>query len=395
MWDMGWWRRTARFHPYALDAAAAVGLFAISIGEPLVDPSPTRIELSAGEIAFSAMVCTAVALRRRWPLPVLAFCSAATAASIAFGAARNLSTFAVVIAVYTVAATTNRATAVVAGTFTALLLVAGAIYSSSNGSWLDSEKIVLALWSGLATAVGDAVRNHRDYIVAVEERATRAEQSREEEARRRVAEDRLRIARDLHDVMAHNIALINVQAGVAGHVLRTNPEAAEQALGHVRQAGRAALDELGTVLGVLRQSDDTAAPTEPTPTLNRLQELVDSFHRTGLAVKWRLSGQPYPLAPAVDLAAYRVVQESLTNVHKHGGESAQVRLGYQPDELTIVIENDAPPGEPAADPVAGTGHGLLGMRERVTAVGGTMHAGPVPGGFRVRAVLPARQEKTP
>jgi signal transduction histidine kinase len=393
MWDMGWWRRTARFHPYALDAAAAVGLFAISVGEPLVDPAPTRGELNAGEIAFSALVCAAVALRRRWPLPVLAFCSAATAASIAFGAARNLATFAVVIAVYTVAVTTNRATAVIAGTFTALLLVVGAIYSSSRGSWLDSEKVVLALWSGLATAVGDAVRNHRDYIVAVEERATRAEQSREEEARRRVAEDRLRIARDLHDVMAHNIALINVQAGVAGHVLRTNPEAAEEALGHVRQAGRAALDELGTVLGVLRQSDDAAAPTEPTPTLNRLQELVDSFHRTGLAVKWRLSGQPYPLSPAADLAAYRVVQEALTNVHKHGGESAQVRLGYQPDELTIVVENDAGREEPAANPTAGTGHGLLGMRERVTAVGGTMHAGPVPGGFRVRAVLPARQEK--
>lgn len=394
MWDMGWWRRTARFHPYALDAAAAVGLFAISIGEPLVDPAPVRGQLSAGEIAFSALVCAAVALRRRWPLPVLAFCSAATAASIAFGAARNLSTFAVVIAVYTVAATTNRITAITAGTFTALLLVAGAVYSSSRSSWLDSEKIVLALWSGLATAVGDAVRNHRDYITAVEERATRAEQSREEEARRRVAEDRLRIARDLHDVMAHNIALINVQAGVAGHVLRTNPEAAEQALGHVRQAGRAALDELGTVLGVLRQSDDAAAPTEPTPTLNRLQELVDSFHQTGLSVRWRLSGQPYPLLAAVDLAAYRVVQESLTNVHKHGGGAARVRLDYKPEALTVEVENDPGPGQPAAGPVAGTGHGLLGMRERVTAVGGTLEAGPLSGGgFGVRAVLPGCQDK--
>ncbi|MFI6761696.1 sensor histidine kinase [Micromonospora sp. NPDC050417] len=371
-----------------------MGLFVISIGEPLIDPSPARGELSAGEIAFSALVCTAVALRRRWPLPVLAFCSAATAASVAFGSARNLSTFAVVIAVYTVAATTNRVTAILAGTFTALLLVAGAIWSSSKGSWLDSEKVVLALWSGLATAIGDAVRNHRDYIVAVEERATRAEQSREEEARRRVVEDRLRIARDLHDVMAHNIALINVQAGVAGHVLRTNPEAAEEALGHVRRAGRAALDELGTVLGVLRQSDDTAAPTEPTPTLNRLQELVDSFHRTGLAVRWRLAGQPFPLPAAVDLAAYRVVQESLTNVHKHGGGAAQVRLTYRSDDLTVEVENDPGPGEPAAGPVAGTGHGLLGMRERVTAVGGTLEAGPLAGGgFRVRAVLPARQEK--
>ena len=391
MWALVSWRQAVRFHPYVLDSLAAVGLFVVSVSQPLVGPLAGRAELTAGEIAFSAIVCAALALRRRWPLPVLAVCSVGTALSIAFGAASNPSTLAVVIAVYTVAANTDRVTAIIAGTLTALILVAGAVWAS-KGSPLDSEKVVLALWSGMATAVGDAVRSRRNYVTAVEERARRAEQSREEEARRRVAEDRLRIARDLHDVMAHHIALINVQAGVAGHVLRSNPAAAEEALGHVRRAGRTVLDELGTVLGVLRQSDEVAAPTEPAPTLGRLPELVDSFRDAGLAVNWLLSGEPYPLPAAVDVAAYRLLQESLTNVHKHGA-AARVRLAYRPGELTIEVENAAAPGRPPARPVAGTGHGLLGMRERVTAVGGTMHAGPRPGGgFRVRAVLPLPQE---
>jgi signal transduction histidine kinase len=388
MWGPVSWQRVVRFHPYVLDAAVAASLFAASVTEPLLGPLAAE-RLTAGEIAFSAVVCAAVALRRRWPLPVLAVCSVGTALSIVFGVASNPSTLAVVIAVYTVAEATDRLTAIAAGTFTALILVAAAIWSS-RGSWLGSEKVVLALWVGMATAVGDAVRSRRNYVTAVEERARRAEQNREEETRRQVAEDRLRIARDLHDVMAHHIALINVQAGVAGHVLRSNPTAAEEALGHVRRAGRTVLDELGTVLGVLRQTDDEpTAPTEPAPTLGRLQELVGSFHDAGLAVSWRLSGQTYPLPAAVDLAAYRLLQESLTNVHKHGGAAARIRLTYRPGELVIEVENDPAPGRPPALAAAGTGHGLLGMRERVTAIGGTMHAGPrLDGGFRVRAVLP-------
>jgi signal transduction histidine kinase len=391
MGAIGSWRRASRLHPYVYDTGIALCLFVISVTEPLLSPLPGRGGLTAREVAFSVVVCAAVAVRRRWPLTVLAVCTAATALSVAMNSARGLSTLAVVIAVYTVAATTNRIIAVIAGAFTALVLVAGALWSTA-GPVLDPGKVVLALWSGLAAAVGDAVRSHRDYVLAVEERARRAEQSREEETRRRLAEDRLRIARDLHDIIAHHIAVINVQAGVAGHVLGSDPAGAQEALSHVRRASRTVLDELGTVLGVLRQTEEAAAPTEPVPTLGRMQELIDSFRGAGLHVTWRRSGQTHPLPAPVDLAAYRLLQEALTNVHKHGGDAAQVRLSYHPQDVTIEVENEAPDRRPGRS-TAGTGHGLIGMRERVSAVGGTMQAGPRPGGgFCVRAVLPAGQE---
>jgi signal transduction histidine kinase len=318
-------------------------------------------------------------------LSVLAVSAAATALSVGLNSARGLSTLVVVIAVYTVAATTNRAVAIIAGLSTALVLVAGVLLSTTGGV-LDSDKVVLALWCGLAAAVGDAARSHREYVTAAEERARRAEQSREEETRRRLVSDRLRIARDLHDVMAHHIAVINVQAGVASHVLRTDPSGAQEALGHVRQASRTVLDELGTVVGVLRQGEDATAPTEPVPGLGRVEELIEAFRGAGLRVTWRRSGEVRPLPSTVDLAAYRLLQEALTNAHKHGGDAARIRLDFRADNLIIEVDNDA---VRAMVPVPGTGFGLLGMRERVAAAGGTMHAGPRPGGFRVRAVLPA------
>jgi signal transduction histidine kinase len=387
-------RQATRLHPYALDAIFALCVYVVSVSHPLLGPLSGQGRLTASQAAFSAVVCGALALRRRWPLPVLAVSSIATAVSVALNAARGLSTLVVVIAVYTVAATTNRVTAIVAGVLTALVLVVGALLSTT-GPVLDSEKVVLALWSGLAAAVGDANRSHRDFVTAMEERARRTERSREEETRRRLAEDRLRIARDLHDVIAHHIAVINVQAGVAGHVLRSDPSGAQEALGHVRRASRTVLDELGTVLGVLRQTEEAAAPTEPVPGLDRMEELVESFRATGLRVTWRRSGQTYPLPAQVDLAGYRLLQEALTNAHKHGGDAVRIQVAYRPDELTIEVENDAAPVRRAGRQVAGTrtGYGVLGMRERVSALGGTVHAGPrTGGGFQVRAVLPTGRE---
>jgi signal transduction histidine kinase len=252
--------------------------------------------------------------------------------------------------------------------------------------------VSLVAWVCLAAAAGDAVRSRRAYVAAVEERARRAEESREVEARRRVVEERLRIARELHDVVAHHIAMISVQAGVATHVLRAQPDAAAQALAHIRQASRTVLEELSVMLSVMRQSSESSAPTEPAPSLERLDELVGTFHTAGLAVEFELSGQPRALPPTVDLTAYRVVQESLTNVHKHGGGArARVEVGFAPDQLRIDIRNVG--GKVAATP-NGTGHGLLGMRERATAVGGSLSAGPTDAGeFRVRAVLPLPPEE--
>lgn len=390
---VGSWRRVLRLHPYAFDALLAAAVLIISIAHPLLSPLTGTQRLTAGQYAFSGVVCVALALRRRWPLLVLAISAAATALSVAFNVAQGLATLVVVIAVYTVATRTNRVTAIIAGLSTAFILVGGALLSTT-GPLLDSEKVVLALWSGLAAAVGDATRSHREYVAAAEERARRAERSREEETRRRLAEDRLRIARELHDVMAHHIAVINVQAGVAGHVLRSDPDGAQEALGNVRRASRTVLDELGTVLGVLRDTEASdaagSAPTEPMPGLGRVDELIESFRGAGLRIVWRQSGRIYPMPATVDLAAYRLLQESLTNAHKHGGDAVRIMLRFSPDELIVEVDNDAPP-DGRASVGTGFGYGLLGMKERVSAAGGTMWAGhPPDGGFRVRAVLPTK-----
>lgn len=246
----------------------------------------------------------------------------------------------------------------------------------------------------MAGAAGDAVRSRRAFVDAIRERAERAERTREEEARRRVAEERLRIARDLHDVVAHHIALVNVQAGVAAHVMDKRPDQAKEALAHVREASRSALGELRATVGLLRQSGDPEAPTEPAPGLAVLGELVDKVRRAGLPVEVACADRLTPLPAAVDLAAYRVIQEALTNVQKHAGPGAKaevsvIRVG-ETAEVTV-LDNGTGRSEGAGTAADGGGHGLLGMRERVTALGGTLTAGPrYGGGFRVHAILPVK-----
>ena len=187
----------------------------------------------------------------------------------------------------------------------------------------------------------------------------RAEQSREEEAQRRVIEERLRIAHELHDVIAHHIALMNVQSGVAAHVLRTQPEEAERALGLVRDGGRTVLQELTVLLGVLRRSG-TSLPTAPTPSLHEVGALVDSFAAAGVKVDWQLPDSLGPLPDVIELTAYRIVQESLTNVLKHApGAAAKIRLSRLPGSLAIDITNTAPANaaataERSREPVTGS-----------------------------------------
>lgn len=241
----------------------------------------------------------------------------------------------------------------------------------------------------MAAAAGDAVRSRRAFVDAIRERAERAERTRDEEARRRVAEERLRIARDLHDVVAHHIALVNVQAGVASHVMDRRPDQAKEALAHVREASRSALNELRATVGLLRQSGDPEAPTEPAPGLAVLDELLATFRNAGLPVELARADDDGELPAAVDLAAYRIIQEALTNVQKHAGPDAKaevsvVRVG-RTVEITV-LDNGVP--QPATPADTG-GHGLIGMRERVTALRGTLTAAPrYGGGFRVQAILP-------
>lgn len=258
-------------------------------------------------------------------------------------------------------------------------------------------------WAGIVLAAWDTLRCRRAYLASAAERAGREERAREEEAKRRVAEERLRIARELHDVVAHQIAVAHVQAGVAAHILDRRPDQARQALAHVRDASRSALDELRATVGLLRQRGEPAA-MEPAPGLGVLDQLLERFRRDGLRVTVEcVCGEDgevgegpgaevctsrRPLPVSVDLAAYRVIQESLTNVRKHAGPGAGavVRISRDPSALEVVVDDDGPCGPPLA---AAAGHGLLALRERATALGGICHAGARPeGGFRVRLRLP-------
>lgn len=220
------------------------------------------------------------------------------------------------------------------------------------------------------------------------DRAAEAERLRKEETRRRASEERLQIARDLHDVLAHNISLINVQAGVALHLIDEKPEQARTALAAIKEASRDALRELRTALDVLRRTDD-AAPRTPAPGLGSLDELVSRTSAAGVQVRTEIAGEARPLPAGVDVTAYRIIQEALTNVVRHASKaSATVRVTYGANDLSVQIEDDgAGPGPAGA--VDKPGQGIAGMRERAAALGGQLDAGPRPeGGFRVSARLP-------
>ncbi|MFK4104747.1 sensor histidine kinase [Streptomyces sp. NPDC019531] len=237
---------------------------------------------------------------------------------------------------------------------------------------------VIAAWTVAIVAVSELARTRRDQWAR--ERAERAQA-----ARRRADEERLRIARELHDVLAHSISVINVQAGVGLALLDADPEQARTALTTIKAASKEALGEVRQVLDTLRTPGD--APRAPAPGLDRLPELVSQAAGAGLTVE--VEGTAPPLPPGADLAAFRIVQEALTNVVRHSGSRhAHVRLAHDDGALRLRIDDDGP--ATGAD-AGGSGNGLAGMRERAAALGGTIEAGPRPdGGFRVLAVLPLK-----
>jgi signal transduction histidine kinase len=252
----------------------------------------------------------------------------------------------------------------------------------------DRNSFGLFAWIFGGAGAGDSARMRRAYISEVTERARQAEQTREQEARRRVIDERLRIARELHDVVAHHIAVISVHAGAAGHALRGRPEEVWPVLEHIRGAADTVLEEIKSVISVLRDPNETD-PTEPAPGLDRLDDLLDGLHTMGFQVRRQQHGEPRPLPAMVDLAAYRIVQEALTNAHRYGDVSALLDLTYRPGELEIQVVNRTGRPRPRR---TGSGFGLLGMRERAAAAHGEVTAGPIPGGgFRVHAVLPCLQ----
>jgi signal transduction histidine kinase len=243
-------------------------------------------------------------------------------------------------------------------------------------SFVAFDLVVMAVGAGVLVSVR-------------RERIVRDERERLAQIRTEVVAERVRIAQDLHDVLAHHLTLVNAQAGVAGYLLRTDPDAASGALQDIAGNTRRALDELRATVGMLREDGvDEAASMRPAPGLAQLGELLAGFASAGTRVRNRTTGQPAPLTAAADLAAYRIVQEAVTNATKHAPKApVEVELHWQPSALVLTVENPAPPGFQGP----GTRHGLIGMRERAVTVGGSLQAGPTPtGGFLVRATLPVR-----
>ncbi|GGL99087.1 MULTISPECIES: sensor histidine kinase [Micromonospora] len=355
-------------------------------------------EFRPGSHAVTAVVIAPAALlplRRRWPIPVLAGCLLLYGVAASTGILAPGAVLATAIALFHVANRMDRRTTL---TVTCATVVAMALLSllSVIGNVFDPRSLQFAVMIAFAAAAGDATRSRREYLIAVIERAERAEQTRESEARRRVTEERLRIARDLHDVVAHQISVISLNAGVASSTLRTRPERAEQSLGVIRSAARTVLTEIGDLLRVLRASDDDPAnrAAVPQPGLDQLDRLVRGFVEAGLSVSVRTTGDLSTVTGAVDVVAYRVVQEGLTNAHKHGtGHRAHVLIELGDQQVTVVVTNPAPLGAADDRPEAASGgHGLVGLRERVASVRGVVETGLSTSGFRLAACLPLPKE---
>lgn len=368
-------------------------LIIVAIGLPIVSIAAGADAFGPGfgieDVVAAVLGVALILLRHRAPRLTLAVAVLSTALLVAGTGHRSLLFAAVVLLLYTVAVDTDRRTTVVAGTLSAVVLAIVSVVFIDTG--FSAEAFGLVAWCGMATAVGDAVRNQRAYLAAVEERARRAEATREEEARRRVVEERLRIARELHDLVAHRMAVINVQAGVASHVLATQPVEAEQALRIVREAASEVLGELGEMLSVLRNTDDPEAPVDPTPTLQDLGALVESFASAGLDVTWESTGTIDGIPESVQLTLFRLVQEGLTNAQRYGDGKALLRIERSPTGVHLTIENHR---AAALEASAGSGYGLVGMRERVAAIGGTIEIGATgDSSFSVAAQLPIRSRE--
>lgn len=345
---------------------------------------PERMDLDALGIVLLAAGPAALVLRRRYPVPVLGFVLATTLGYSLLDYPRGPIFLALIVALVTVVMSGHRIAAVtslVVGYFSFLWLpyLVGTESAPTLG-----QALALAAWLLVLLAASEIARSRREHAIDLA-------RSRAEEERRRASEERLRIARELHDVLAHNISLINVQSGVALHLMDERPEQARTALTAIKQASNEALGELRFVLDILREGHE-APPRSPTSGLARLDDLVGKTEAAGLRVSKHVEGTPRPLPSRVDLAAFRIVQEALTNVARHAGDArAAITIEYGTHDLTIQIDDDG--RGTAVETPSGAGKGISGMRERAIALDGELEAGPrADGGFRVRARLPLRDD---
>jgi signal transduction histidine kinase len=376
-----------------VDALLAVAVAAVTAAAVRVAVEPHSTPPDAFAYLLAVSFGAVLLLRRRWPLGVFLASNVVLFAYYSLGYPGMTPAIPLGVALYTAAA---------AG-YLRWCLASTAFYMTAGAFVLGVRKDIPALevltnflpQASLMVALallGDAVRSRRGWQAEVRERLARVEADREAEARRRVERERLRIARELHDVLAHTISVVAVQAGVATDVLEESPGQARAALAAIRSASREAMAELKATVGVLRDGDrdGDGAPRPPSPGLGQLSGLLELAREGGLRVESAVAGEPRPLPALVDLTAYRIVQESLTNVGRHAGAAtATVTIRYEPGAVVVQVDDDGP--GPAPEPVDGeSGYGLVGMAERSAALGGRLEAGPRPGGgFRVRAWLPA------
>lgn len=386
-----------RRHPTLVDGFWALVLLGISALWIVADGQHADTRAAAVPLALALSVV--VALRRRMPEKMLLLALLVGVLQVVLDVQVNPGDFAMLLIIYTVAANGAR--------WASRLALVGGLFASpistvrwpneSEGHWADTVATVfLAVPFVLAWVIGDSLRTRRAYYAELEERAARLQREREAQSKAAVAAERARIARELHDVVAHNVSVMVVQADGAAYVLDASPEQAKQALQTISTTGRQALTEMRRLLGVLRAGDDCGGEYLPQPGVDQLTDLIEQVRGAGLPVAFEVEGETRPLASGVELTAYRIVQEALTNTRKHGGAEARakVRLTFTDSDLGLLIEDD---GRGAQQELYegggedGQGQGLIGMRERVGMVSGTLDAGPRPGGgFRISAVLPLK-----
>lgn len=359
------------------------------------DPDhPSGLPLPAN-VALTLALLLPLTLRRRYPVGVFAVIASTAALQLVLGFGLILADFALIVGMYTVAAHRRPAWALAALAtveLSLLLLIARSPYTdwSDWNAFATYSFLIMLCWvTGLYT------NTRRSYLIGLEERAESLERERDARAQAAIAEERARIARELHDVVAHNVSVIVVQADGATYTIDSDPERARTALETIAETGRTALAEMRGILGVLRdgEHEDEYAPR---PGLEQLGQLVDQVRQAGLPVEFTVKGTARGVPTGVGLAAYRVAQEALTNTLKHAGPTVsrvRVWLYYREDSLDLRVLDDG--GGTAVPDATGAGHGLIGMRERVSAYGGSVRARPYPGGgYEVVASLPLRQVTT-
>ena len=376
-------------HPFAADALLGATLTVLSL-LGLRAAGQAGAHYRRGDVWLIVLVLLAnvpVAWRRRWPEVVLVLTGISAVLIETFHYREGVGGLGVLVALYSIAAHREDRRRNVIALFATVVAIA-IVFSVQPHGVATAQLISNYVLFGSAWILGDNLRTRRAYVHALEERAALAEANRDAIAVRAVSDERARIARELHDVVAHGVSVMVVQAGAARRVIDREPAKASEAMSAIEATGRQALNELRRLLGMLRSVTNEPTGRAPQPGIDHLDELIAHTREAGLPVTLEIEGTPRHLAPGVDLSAYRIVQEALTNALKHAGPaSATVRLSYGADQLEVLVTDDGRGRDP--DRAVADGHGLLGMHERVALFDGELQLGNrTGGGFGVRATLP-------